>query len=111
MKYMATQPDNVFDLAIVDPPYGIGADKKNNRNNKQSKKSATESVCYGTQKCDNNIPTNIYFEELMRISKNQIIWGANYYGLRGGMIYWHKNVSMPTYSDGEIAYCSLINSV
>lgn len=60
---------------------------------------------------DNKTPNEIYFKELKRISKNQIIWGANYFGLTGGMIYWHKNVSMPTYSDGELAYCSLINSV
>ena len=114
MEYMATVPDKYFELAIVDPPYGIGADKKNNTDKKQSIKSATESKKYGNQNWDNYIPDKKYFDELFRISKNQIIWGVNYYNcfdLSGGRIYWNKNVSMPTYSDGELAYCSLINSV
>jgi len=111
IEFMKDKPDNVFDFAIVDPPYGIGADNKNSVKKLQSKKSASLSKNYGSQKWDNNIPTDEYFTELFRVSKNQIIWGANYYGLIGGMIYWHKNVTMPTYSDGEIAFCSLINSI
>ena len=114
MDIMKDIPDKYFELAIVDPPYGIGADDKNNTNKKQSTKSATESKKYGNQKWDSFIPDKKYFEELFRISKNQIIWGVNYYNcfdLSGGRIYWNKNVTMPTYSDGELAYCSLINSV
>ena len=111
MDGMAEFPDNHFDLAIVDPPYGIGADKKNSTEKKQSEKSATNSKNYGSQKWDNNIPDEKYFNELFRVSKNQIIWGANYYGLKGGMIFWDKKVTMPTYSRGELAYCSMINSV
>lgn len=111
MKAMAEMPDNAYELAIVDPPYGICADKKNSINKKQSVKSATYSHDYGNQEWDYKIPTTSYFVELKRVSKNQIIWGAFYYGLKGGMIFWDKNVTMPTYSDGEIAYCSLINSV
>ena len=114
MEGMKHFPDKYFELAIVDPPYGIGADDKNNTNKKQSTKSATESKKYGNQKWDSFIPDKKYFEELFRISKNQIIWGVNYYNcfdLSGGRIYWNKNVTMPTYSDGELAYCSLINSV
>ena len=107
-------PDKFFELAIVDPPYGINADNKNNTDKKQSAKSATESKKYGNQLWDSSIPNEKYFKELFRISKNQIIWGVNYYNcfnLSGGRIYWNKNVTMPTYSDGELAYCSLINSV
>ena len=111
MAFMAEIPDNHYDLAIVDPPYGIGADKKNSDAAKKSLKSAKESNDYGKQVWDNNTPEDSYFKELFRISKHQIIWGANYFGLSGGMIYWHKNVSMPTYSDGELAYCSKINKV
>ena len=111
MEYMATLKDKAFELAIVDPPYGIGADKKNSGLELKSRKSASLSKDYGKQRWDNDIPTDKYFIELKRVSVNQIVWGNNFFGLRGGAIYWHKEVTMPTYSDGEIAYCSLINSV
>jgi site-specific DNA-methyltransferase (adenine-specific) len=114
MEYMAKQPDKSFDLAVVDPPYGIGADKKNSTDAMQSKKSAANSKDYGDQEWDSAVPDLDYFVELMRISKHQIIWGVNYYNyplFKGGRIYWDKCVTMPTYSDGEIAYCSKINSV
>ena len=111
MLGMAQYPDKYFDLAIVDPPYGIGADVKNSIQKLQSNKSASLSKNYGDQKWDSNIPNESYFNELKRISKEQIIWGANYYGLIGGYIYWRKNVTMPTYSSGELAYCSMINKI
>jgi len=111
MEYMAGLDDNAFDLAIVDPPYGIGADKKNSGKKLQSKKSASLSKYYGNQEWDLDVPNEEYFIELMRVSKNQIIWGANYFGIKGGYIFWDKGVTMPTYSDGELAYCSLLNSV
>jgi site-specific DNA-methyltransferase (adenine-specific) len=113
IEYMKDIEDNYFELAIVDPPYGINADKKNSDDSFKTVKSACKSKKYGNQNWDNNIPELLYFKELKRISKNQIIWGINYYPFNfiGGRIYWKKNVSMPTYSDGELAYCSLINSI
>ena len=111
MELMKRYPDNYFDLAIVDPPYGIDADVKNSKNVVQSKKSATKSKKYGSQLWDLDIPTDEYFYELKRVSKRQIIWGANYFGLVGGMIYWHKNVTMPTYSTGELAWVSWQNKL
>ena len=114
MEGMKQIPDKYFDLAIVDPPYGIGASEKNSIDKKQSKKSATNSKYYGNQKWDDNVPVKDYFKELFRVSKNQIIWGVNYYPydfLAGGRIYWDKRVTMPTYSNGELAYCSSINSI
>lgn len=111
MVMMARYPDKYFDLAIVDPPYGIDADVKNNTNKMQSNKSATKSKKYGSQLWDSETPNDLYFNELFRVSKNQIIWGANYFGLIGGMIYWHKNVTMPTYSTGEIAWISWLNKI
>ena len=111
MEAMKEMSDKAFDLAIVDPPYGIGADKKNSGKELKSIKSATLSKDYGNQKWDSEIPSEEYFYQLKRISKEQIVWGNNFFGLRGGAIYWHKDVTMPTYSDGEIAYCSLLNSV
>ena len=111
MDIMKDYEDNHFDLAIVDPPYGIGADVKNNTDKKQSKKSASKSKKYGDQSWDSCIPTEEYFAELKRISKKQIIWGANFFNLQGGMLYWHKNVTMPTYSTGELAYLSWLNKI
>jgi site-specific DNA-methyltransferase (adenine-specific) len=111
MAMMSRYPDKFFDLAIVDPPYGINADEKNSKKELKSKKSASVSKSYGDQRWDSAIPDQEYFDELKRVSKHQIIWGANYFGLVGGYIYWNKCVTMPTYSDGELAYCSLINSI
>ena len=111
MAIMKTFKDKEFDLAIVDPPYGIGADLKNSKRELKSKKSAAISSDFGGQVWDSAIPTEEYFAELKRISKKQIIWGANYFGLVGGMLYWHKNVTMPTYSTGELAYLSWLQKI
>lgn len=101
MEFMKDKPDNYYDLAIVDPPYGIGGNKNTTGNHKAIK-------------WDNNIPTQDYFDELSRVSNNQIIWGANYFpNLTGGMIVWNKlgkdigrRKQADTQSDCEIAYCS-----
>ena len=106
MDLMARYEDNHFDLAIVDPPYGIDADKKNSIRKLQCKKSASLSKDYGNQIWDYSIPTKDYFTELKRVSKKQIVWGANFFNLQGGMLYWHKQVTMPTYSQGELAWLS-----
>lgn len=113
MALMSRYPDNYFDLAIVDPPYGIGADGKNNGKNSDAheKKSLAKINTYKKTNWDNSIPNEMYFIELKRVSKKQIIWGANYFGLVGGMLYWHKNVTMPTYSQGELAWLSWLNKV
>lgn len=111
MEFMKNVPDKHYDLAIVDPPYGIDADVKNNTDKKQSKKSASKSKKYGDQSWDSCIPTEEYFAELKRVSKKQIVWGANFFNLQGGMLYWHKNVTMPTYSTGELAYLSWLNKI
>jgi len=114
MLLMARYPDNHFELAIVDPPYGIDADKKNSKKELKSKKSASLSKDYGNQEWDSDVPKENYFKELFRVSKHQIIWGVNYYPydfLNGGRIFWNKCVTMPTFSDGELAYCSKLNSI
>jgi site-specific DNA-methyltransferase (adenine-specific) len=80
MVLMSRYPDNYFDLAIVDPPYGIGISSNPFRQKHE--------------KCDwdNAIPNKQYFDELMRVSKNQIIWGGNYFDLppSQGFIIWDK---------------------
>lgn len=75
MEAMKEFPDKFFELAIVDPPYGIEADKKNSVLKKQSNKSASFSKDYGDQDWDSEIPSDKYFTELKRVSKKQIIWG------------------------------------
>lgn len=113
MEIMRNTPDKFYDLAIVDPPYGIGADIKNNGPNSKSheKNSKAKIKTYKKTNWDSKIPTPEYFNELYRISNRQIIWGANYFGLIGGMIYWHKDVIMPTYSTGELAWVSWMNKI
>ena len=113
MELMKRYPDNYFDLAIVDPPYGIDADNKNNGKNsdRHEKTSKAKINTYKKTNWDSDIPNDDYFNELFRVSKKQIIWGANYFGLVGGMIYWHKNVTMPTYSTGELAWVSWMNKL
>jgi len=113
IEFMKTKPDNYYDLAIVDPPYGIDADNKNNGKNSDTheKTSLAKINTYKKTNWDNSIPTDEYFQELKRVSKKQIIWGANFFNLQGGMLYWHKNVTMPTYSTGELAYLSWLNKI
>jgi len=92
--------DNYFDLAIVDPPYGIGVSEMNIGARKIKNKSCDNKGW------DNNIPTDEYWGELYRVSKHQIVWGANYFNCfngKNGAIIWHKNNPLPTSSDCEIA--------
>ena len=72
MELMARYPDNYFDLAICDPPYGINEGKR-----KSYHKNALTK--YKSKQWDSEIPTAEYFTELFRVSKNQIIWGGNYF--------------------------------
>ena len=103
MEYMATCEDNAFDLAIVDPPYGnndaIGIDNGNGHS----------AVRKDYKQFENVAPSQKYFDELKRVAKNQIIWGGNFFGLKGGSICWNKNGTV--FGEAELAYCSMINSV
>lgn len=106
MITMSRYPDNHFDLAIVDPPYGIGEDGGNKKRNRGYKKL----VNHAKKKWDSKIPDSKYFEELFRVSKNQIIWGANYMveflPPSMGWIYWDKRIG-GDFSDGELAFTSM----
>lgn len=106
MALMARYPDNYFDLAIVDPPYGIkraGQTETFTKNPKHKRKKHEQ------KEWDDNTPNEEYFKELFRVSKNQIIWGANYYPefLKSSMgwIFWDKGQDL-SMSDGELAYTS-----
>ena len=106
MEYMKTVPDKFFDLAIADPPYGINA-ANDNRFNTKSRGAGSARKNYIKKNWDISIPDDEYFNEIYRVSKEQIIWGANYFGLIGGMLFWHKNQTSYTSSNGEIAFLSM----
>jgi len=105
METMARYEDGWFDLAIVDPPYQ-GNDAINIKYVDESKFSAKRKIY---KEFSNVKPNEEYFTELKRVSKNQIIWGGNYFGLIGGVIVWQKNGT--AFGEGEIAICSTHNSV
>jgi site-specific DNA-methyltransferase (adenine-specific) len=99
---MARYPDNYFDLAIVDPPYGIGASEMTMGSGKNKKYKKGKNW-------DNETPNKDYFIELTRISKNQIIWGGNYFQLplTKSWILWDKGIYWDCdFADGEMAWTS-----
>jgi len=109
LQALKSYGDNYFDVAIVDPPYGIGIDGQKqsiNINNPKANRKAHDFKGW-----DNEIPTAEYFAELERVSKNQIIWGANYFvehlhkGTKGWVV-WYKGQEGLTMSDAELAYSS-----
>jgi site-specific DNA-methyltransferase (adenine-specific) len=105
MQLMARYEDNHFDLAIVDPPYGIGADKAQNAGGEKwgYKK-------YKETNWDESIPKKEYWQELFRVSKNQIVWGGNYMTefLPPKMCWllWDKGQRDFSLADGELAWTS-----
>jgi site-specific DNA-methyltransferase (adenine-specific) len=101
MEYMKGLEDNAFELAIVDPPYGIGESGGKDRRGKSK---------HEKKEWDSATPSLQYFKELKRISKNQIIWGANYFPdmLQSSMgwVCWDKKLDNSDFSDFELAYSS-----
>ena len=112
MALMSRYPDNYFDLAIVDPPYGIGMDGTVGIGIGK-KKGFTRKKHYEQKNWDKAVPSQEYFDELFRISKNQIVWGANYFTKQlpviKNYIFWHKKGQSvdDKFNDGEMAYVSL----
>ena len=116
VKALKRYADNHFDLAIVDPPYGIGFDGevKEMANNNSKKWKSAKGKNYTRKSWDNETPSKEYFKELFRVSKNQIIWGGNYFDLpqSSGWIFWNKGVAKDfTLSPGELAWTSFNKSV
>jgi site-specific DNA-methyltransferase (adenine-specific) len=104
MKLMATLPDKSIDLAIVDPPYGIGEVWRKDR--------TSQFYRHRSKYKNNSIPDKKYFDELFRVSVNQIIWGGNYFSQflppTGAWLFWDKKRSEKTFSaQGELAWTSL----
>jgi site-specific DNA-methyltransferase (adenine-specific) len=125
IEFMKTKPDNYYDLAIVDPPYGIGQPKQGNLKGYNGRKSLEERLQknrlntgagklkdrkLNTSNCewDNEIPSDEYFAELKRVSKNQIIWGGNYFPLPTSrcIICWDKVQPWENFSQVELAWTS-----
>ena len=105
MDLMSEYPDNHFDLAIVDPPYGIGYDGA-----KQTSGAHGGRKGHKFKGWDTLAPNKKYFTELFRVSKNQIIWGANYFSVylppSMGWIVWRKDRGNFSSSDAELAFSS-----
>jgi len=111
MEYMATLPDKAFDLAIVDPPYGIDhANKAGKMAGQQYGNAAAKKRNYASKDWDVSIPESKYFTELFRVSKNQIVWGGNYFTdflpAKSGWVFWDKDNGDNNFSDGELAWSS-----
>jgi len=103
---MKRYPDKYFDLAIVDPPYGIG---RSGQTETFTKNPKHKRKYFADKGWDNETPASDYWNELFRVSKNQIIWGANYFTeylpASMGWIFWDKGQDL-SMSDGELAYTS-----
>ena len=109
MELMARYPDNYFDLAIVDPPYGIDLANMNMGIGNTPKASKAENRKWKAKDWDKATPSREYFEELFRVSKNQIIWGGNYFDLPPckKFIIWDKEIPKGlSFSDCEYAWTS-----
>ncbi|WP_282638077.1 DNA methyltransferase [Sphingobacterium thalpophilum] len=112
MLMMARYPDKYFDLAIVDPPYGIGIASKGTIGGKGRAKAKN----YGAKLWDNKTPDQKYFNELFRVSKNQIIWGANHFISKmpfdsSCWIVWDKINGETDFADCELAWSSFESAV
>ena len=112
MELMARYPDGYFDLAIVDPPYGIDV-----TNQSQGKGGGVaKKIEYKKTDWDKTAPDKKYFDTLIRVSKNQIIWGANHFISRipydsSCWIVWDKDNGETDFADCELAWASFKTSV
>jgi len=108
LEAMRLMDDNAYDLAIVDPPYGIGISSGGSYYNKKGKRPNNPHT---KKDWDNQIPSAEYFEQLKRVSKNQIVWGGNYMTehLKPSRcwIFWDKLKFVDNYADGELAWTSM----
>ena len=102
--------DNHFDLAIVDPPYGLGMGTVSIPSEKNTNSQQKFYKDLKSKRWDDNTPNKEYFDELKRVSKNQIVWGGNYMAEHLGntkcIIIWDKMTYIPTMSQFEFAFCS-----
>ena len=112
MEFMKTLPDKCFDLVIADPPYGIKEDGKKNH----SRGCLAKSQEYTPKDWDKEAMPKEFFDELIRVSKNQIIWGANHFISRipydsSCWIVWDKDNGATDFADCELAWTSFKTAV
>ncbi len=114
MEYMKGLPDKAFDLAIVDPPYGIDYKHFNRPNKTPGLAAADKKIYYAAPDLD-IIPGQRYFSQLARVSKNQIVWGGNYFleflNSTSCFIVWDKLNDNTGFADCEIAWTSFETAV
>ncbi len=113
MDYMAGLPDNAFELAIVDPPYGIM--QIGMKITKPTRPNSYKTPPKHTAKAWDKRPDQKYWRELLRVSKNQVVWGANYFTdclpVNGCWLFWDKiNGDGSHFADGEFAWTSFATS-
>lgn len=113
MEGMKEFPDKYFDLAIVDPPYGIGEDGSKNNSRSRLAQAKTYKPYSGN---DLSAPNKQYFDELFRVSKNQIVWGANHFISKlpydsSCWIVWDKQNGKNDFADCELAWTSFNTAV
>ena len=110
MQLMSRYEDNYFDLAIVDPPYGLDLANMNMGIGKSKKASKAKSRKWVSKDWDKVTPTNKYFNDLFRVSKVQFIWGGNYFDLPACKFYiiWDKEITKGlSFADCEMCWTSL----
>ncbi|MCP4441775.1 MAG: site-specific DNA-methyltransferase, partial [Aureispira sp.] len=115
MDYLKECDDNAFQLCIVDPPYGIGEDGGKLRTKKDRPNSYLSALKHTKKDWDLSMPSIEYFNELKRVSKNQIIWGANFFASLANLgsscwVIWDKNIGGDQ-ADGELAYTSFKTAI
>lgn len=112
LEFMRDVPDNYFDLVLTDPPYGINIAKKGSAGGGSYRGKAKD---FGAKEWDNKTPSQEVFNEIIRISKNQIIFGGNYFieylKNTSCMIFWDKDNGDNNFADGEIAWASFKTAV
>ena len=123
LEYMKTLPDNYFDLIFTDPPYGIGESMKDHKSrgknpvgfSNSKKKQLAVGSNYSYSEWDKTIPSEKYFKEMLRVSKNQIIFGGNYFieylNNSSCWIVWDKDNGNNDFADCELAWTSFKTAV
>lgn len=113
IEFMKSKPDNFFDLAVVDPEYGIGIARRNGSIGQ--KRGQGKLTKYKSKRWDDKPPSEEYFKELFRVSKHQIIWGGNYFTnflppSKGWIVWDKRQPETVTFAMAELAYTSLDKS-